>query len=183
MTRIPLIDTETCGAGLNEREGILSRTWLGRRLAGLGSLARAKGGTAALEFALATPLLVALLVPVADLGLAYSEQIRVQQAAQAGAQYAIFHPWSSTSAAAISNAVLAASALSTITASPAPSQTCGCPGGSAITTTSCGSICSDGQSAGYYVTVNARAPYTSAMPYSVLGNSVMLTAQSTVRIR
>src|ERR1051326_8663191 len=85
------------------------------------AITRANGGTAALEFALATPLLVALLVPVVDLGLAYSEQIRVEQAAEAGAQYAIFHPWSSTSATAISKAVLAASTLSTITASPTPS--------------------------------------------------------------
>ena len=147
------------------------------------AVTRAKGGTAALEFALATPLLVTLLVPVADLGLAYSEQIRVQQAAQAGAQYAIFHPWNSASATTISKAVRAASTLSTITASPAPSQTCGCPGGSGIAASSCGSICSDGQSAGYYVTVNAQAPYNSAMPYSVLGSSVILTARSTVRIR
>jgi Flp pilus assembly protein TadG len=183
MTRIHQTDTEPCGARFDQREVALCSTLLRRRLARLGGLAGAKGGSAALEFALATPLLVALLVPVADLGLAYSEQIRVQQAAQAGAQYAIFHPWSSTSATAISNAVLAASSLSTITASPAPSQTCGCPGSSAITTTSCGSICSDGQSAGYYVTVNAQAPYTSAMPYSVFGSSVTLTAQSTVRIR
>ncbi|MGC2412811.1 MAG: TadE family protein [Stellaceae bacterium] len=159
----------------------------GRRLSRaarkLYAVTRANGGTAALEFALATPLLVALLVPVADLGLAYSEQIRVEQAAQAGAQYAVFHPWSTTSATAISKAVLAASTLSTITASPTPSQTCGCPSGTAIAATSCGSICADGLSAGYYVTVNAQAPYTSAMPYSLLGSSVILSAQSIVRIR
>ncbi len=104
------IDTDPCSAELDKPEVSLSPTWL-RRLSRLGGLAGAKGTSAALEFALATPLLVALLVPVADLGLAYSEQIRVQQAAQAGAQYAIFHPWSSTSPTAISNAVLAASVV------------------------------------------------------------------------
>lgn len=167
-----------------ERRGLLIPTtimqrWMRRCL----SLLRAERGNAALEFALATPMLVAMLVPVADLGMAFSEQIQVQQAAQAGAQYATFHPWNTSSPTAISNAVLAAGNLSTLTASPAPKQTCGCPSGSAITTTTCGSICSDSQSAGYYVTVNAQAPYTSAMPYSVLGSSVIITAQSTVRVR
>src|SRR5437879_6338349 len=137
MTRI---DTEPCGAELDKPEVALSPAWLRRRLARLVALAGAKGGSAALEFALATPVLVALLVPVADYGIAFSQQLQVEQAAQAGAQYAIFHPWTSNSPAAISSAVLAASGLTTLTASPAPSQTCGCPSGSAITTTSCGSI-------------------------------------------
>jgi Flp pilus assembly protein TadG len=44
------------------------------------------------EFALAAPLLVGLLVPMADFGIAFSDQIQVQQAAAAGAQYAAFHP-------------------------------------------------------------------------------------------
>jgi hypothetical protein len=40
----------------------------------LAALRRAKGGTAAVEFALAAPVLLGLLVPVADLGIAYSEK-------------------------------------------------------------------------------------------------------------
>jgi Flp pilus assembly protein TadG len=162
--------------------GILTnmmRCWT-RRAA---SLAQAERGNAAVEFALAAPILVALLVPMADLGMAFSQQIQVQQAAQAGATYATLHPWTNGSATAISNAVLAASTLSTIAASPAPSQICGCPTGSAIVTASCSSTCSDGAPAGYYVVVNAQAPYTPQLPYSVLGSSVTLAAQSMVRVR
>jgi Flp pilus assembly protein TadG len=159
----------------------LGTPWWRRRLAGL---ARAKGGSAVLEFALGAPLLIALLVPVVDFGIAYSEQIRVQNAAQAGAQYAILHLWSSASPAAISNAVLAASTVSMLTASPAPIQTCGCPSGSAVTLApTCSSTCSDGQLAGYYVTVSAQAPYISVMPYTVLQQPMTLAAQSMVRIR
>lgn len=146
-------------------------------------LIRAAEGTSAVEFALATPIVLALLVPVADLGMAFSQQIKVQQSAQAGAQYAAIHPWNSSSATAIANAVTAASSLTSLTASPAPSQTCGCPTGSAVTSVKCGTTCSDGQSAGYYVVVNAQAPYVPQLPYSLLGSSVTLTAQSTVRIR
>jgi Flp pilus assembly protein TadG len=159
----------------------LGKPWPRQLLAGL---AGAKGGSAVLEFALCAPLLIGLLMPVVDYGIAYSEQIRVQNAAQAGAQYAILHPWSSTSPAAISKAVLAASTVSTLTASPAPIQTCGCPSGSAVTPSlTCSSTCSDGQPAGYYVTVNAQAPYISAMPYTVLQQPMTLSAQSMVRIR
>lgn len=170
-------------AGIERRRLAIPKTIMQRWSRRLASLLRAEHGNAALEFALAAPLLVALLVPVADLGMAFSQKIQVQQAAQAGAQYATIHPWTSSSATAISNAVLAASTLSSLAASPAPSQTCGCPTGSAIATATCSSTCSDGQPAGYYVTINAQAPYTPQLPYSVLGSSVTLSAQSTVRVR
>ena len=88
-------------------------------------------GTSAVEFALAAPILMGLLVPMADLGMAFSDQIEVQQAAAAGAQYAALHPWNSNSATAIANAVTAATTLA-VTASPAPSQTCGCPSSSTV---------------------------------------------------
>ena len=64
------------------------RRWA-RRLA---ALVRSDGGTSAVEFALAAPVLLGLLVPMADLGMAFSQQIKVQQAAVAGAQYAALHP-------------------------------------------------------------------------------------------
>src|SRR5438445_3700052 len=89
-----------------------------RRLARLG---RANHGNAAVEFGLAAPILMGLLVPAADLGIAFSEQIQVQQAAQAGAQYALLHGYDST---AISNAVTNGTTLSGVSASPAPSQSC-----------------------------------------------------------
>jgi Flp pilus assembly protein TadG len=163
---------------------IQARSNIRQRSAGcVAGLMRASGGSSAVEFALAAPVLLGLLVPVVDLGMAFSQQIKVQQSAQAGAQYATTHPWTSSSATAIANAVTAASTLTTLTAVPAPSQSCGCPTGTAIASAACSSTCSDGQPAGYYVTINAQAPYTPQLPYSVLGSSVTLTAQSTVRVR
>jgi len=147
------------------------------------AITHAKGGTAAVEFALAAPVLLGLLVPTADLGIAFSREIQVQVAAQAGAQYAASHPWNTNSPTKIANAVIAASTLPGVVATPAPSQTCGCPTGSAITAASCSSTCSNGEIAGYYVIVNAKLPYTPPLPYSVLGKSVTLAAQSTIRIR
>lgn len=146
-------------------------------------LGRARAGTSAVEFALATPVLLGLLVPLVDLGIAYSRQIQVEQAAQAGAQYASGHPWNSDSVTAISTAVTSAGALPGIAASPPPSQICGCPSGSAVMSYTCNTTCPNGQTAGYYVVVGAQLPYTPPLPYSVLGNSMTLSAQSTVRIR
>jgi hypothetical protein len=154
-----------------------------RRLA---YLVRAQSGTSAVEFALAAPLLLGLLTPVADLGLAYSQQIQVQQAAQAGAQYASLHPWNSNSSTGIANAVTSATGLTLLPAdpatNPAPYQECRCPDGSKIDLLSCNSLpCADGEYGGYYVIVSAQLAYSPILPYSLLGNST-LKAQATVRV-
>ena len=47
----------------------------------------------------------------------------------------------------------------------------------------CASVCPNGETAGTYVFVNAQYPYTSVMPYSVLGSQTTLTAQASVRIQ
>jgi Flp pilus assembly protein TadG len=124
-------------------------------------------GTAAIEFALIVPITAAILTPLTDLGLAFSAKMQVQDAAQAGAQYALRNGWNST---AIQSAVTSTTALSSISASPAPSQSCGCPTGSAIDSATCGSTCSSGQAAGTYVTVNATATYTTLIHYPTLGD-------------
>jgi Flp pilus assembly protein TadG len=147
------------------------------------SLFCAKSGASAVEFAMAAPILMGLLVPVADLGIAFAQRQQVQLAVQAGAQYASFHPWHQNSATDIANAVRAASPLSSISVTPAPYQVCGCPNGSAVTSMTCGATCANGQTAGYYVVVTAQAAYTPALPYSALPDGTTLTGQSTVRIR
>src|SRR5712691_1012613 len=129
------------------------RRWAGR----LAFLARAEHGNAAIEFALATPILLGLLVPVADLGIAFTQQIQVQQAAQAGAQYALLHGASNLNN--ISSAVTAATNLPGVSAAPAPSQSCGCPTGTAIASAACASTCTNGETAGTYVFVNAQSAY------------------------
>ncbi len=100
-------------------------------------------GVAAVEFALAAPILLGVLVPVADLGIAFAKQQQLRQAVQAGAQYAASHPWDQASPAAIASVVTAATPLSGVTVSPAPYQQCGCPNGSGITTATCGSTCDE----------------------------------------
>lgn len=163
------------------------RTWIG-------ALARDRRGMSAVEFGLAAPVFLAALSPVIDLGLAFSEQLRINQAVDAGAQYAANNPYNgSTWSTNVSNAVTNSTNLLSISPTVG-SQTCGCPNSTntAIVThdtvSTCGpsnggTNCSDGSAPGYYVTITASLTYTSVMPYSILGSSATLSSQAVVRIQ
>jgi Flp pilus assembly protein TadG len=146
----------------------------------LAALLRAQEGNAAMEFGLVAPMLGAILVPLVDVGMGFYQSMQVQDAAQAGAQYAMTHGWNGS---AIQNAVTSATTLSSVNASPAPSRSCGCPGDASVVAATCGSSCSDGKPAGTYVTVSAQAVYKTLIPYPAVGSSVTLSAQSTARIQ
>jgi Flp pilus assembly protein TadG len=160
-------------------------------LAWIGALARDRRGVSAVEFGLAAPMFLAALSPVIDLGLAFSQQIRINQAVEAGAQYASSNPYAGSSwSTGVSNAVTNAIANLTITPSVG-SETCGCPNststaivtGSYGTPPTCSGSCPDGSNPGYYVTISAQATYTSVMPYSILGTSATLSSQAVVRVQ
>ena len=159
----------------------------------LETMIAASGGMAAVEFAICAPILAALIVPACDLGMGLSQKLQVWEAAQAGAQYALVNGFSST---AIQNAVTGANSLTyngsarpaSISATPAPAESCGCPTGSSIAAASpavppCTGTCPSGQQSGTYVTVSATAVYYPLITYPTLGSSVTLTAQSVVRIQ
>jgi Flp pilus assembly protein TadG len=123
-------------------------------------------GTAAIEFGLVGSFLSLLFIGLVDFGMGYWEQMQVGNAVRAGAEYVIANSGSLTTnwnQSAIQNAVTSATSLSSITATPAPTQSCGCPtatGG--ITTVSgtpptCGASCTGGGTAGAYTTINAQA--------------------------
>ena len=59
------------------------------------ALARDRRGMSAVEFGIAAPVFLAILMPVVDLGRAYSQQIQVRQAVQAGALYASVNVYNS----------------------------------------------------------------------------------------
>ena len=134
----------------------------------------------AVEFAIAAPLLIGMLVPTADLGLAISKNTQLHNAAQAGAQYALANGWDS---AGIQNAVLNATKVSPITLNPAPQQSCGCPTSNAIASVTCGSVCPDLSVAGTYVTVSAQTVYHPVVTYPLMGPAITLRASQVVRIK
>ena len=137
------------------------------------------GGTIAIEFAIIGPALVLMMACTVDLGMGIYRKMQVQNAAQAGAEYAIAHGFTSS----IVNAVTNATSFSGIAASPAPSQFCGCPSSSGVTAITCNSTCSSGAVAGTYVTVSAQGTYDTILSYPLIPSSFLFAAQSTVRIQ
>jgi Flp pilus assembly protein TadG len=143
-------------------------------------LLRDRSGVAAIEFALAAPILVAAFVGIADVGMGIYKQMQLVNAVQAGARYAMINGWNS---AQIQNAVTSATDLTAVSATPAPTTSCGCPSNATIIAATCGSTCASSAAAGTYVTVNAQFAYTPVIPFVGFGGAVTLVAQSTVRIQ
>jgi Flp pilus assembly protein TadG len=138
---------------------------------------RAEEGAVAVEFAFVGAILAMLLICGADIGLAFYSNMQVQASAEAGAQYASAHGWN---VSAINAAVTAATPASGISA--APSEFCGCPNGTSVTSATCGSTCGDGNLAGIYVQVKASRTYSTLFHYPIVPRTISQTATSTVRI-
>jgi Flp pilus assembly protein TadG len=139
-----------------------------------------ESGVAAVEFGFVAAMLCFLLVGLIDFGMGYWKKIQVGNAARAGAEYAMTHGWNQT---AITTAVTSATGLSSISATPAPTQACGCPSASSgIVAASCGASCAGGGTAGTYITVNASATYSTLLSYPGIASSFALAATNNVRI-
>jgi Flp pilus assembly protein TadG len=161
------------------------------------ALARDRRGMSAVEFGIAAPVFLAILMPVVDLGRAYSQQIQVRQAVQAGALYASVNVYNtSTWSTNVQNAVTNSTYLSSDAtfAATVGAESCGCPNGTSTdivshdTVTTCGpsnggTNCSDGSAPGYYVTITGSLTCTPVMPYSILANPTTLSDQAVVRIQ
>jgi len=97
-------------------------------------------GNAAIETALMAPFLLLLMVGIADFGSATYADMEIQDAAQAGAQYALENGAGGLNATTVTNvesAVTSATTLSGVAANPTPTVYCGCASGNTITAAGC----------------------------------------------
>lgn len=155
-------------------------------------------GVAAVELAMVSPFLVTGVLGVCELGITIFRQTQVGFAAQAGADYAVAHGFIATGTQSISSAITNATTYEpAITATPAPSEFCGCPSATAVTVASgctlasvsavtvatCGSTCSSGFKAGTYVQACAQALFSPIIPNPWQTGTVTLAAQAVVRIK
>jgi Flp pilus assembly protein TadG len=137
-------------------------------------------GVAAIEFAIIIPMLIMMVVCTADLGMGIYRTMQVQNAAQAGARYAMTNSFDATS---ISSAVTNATSFPGVVASPAPAQYCGCATNAGITAIACGATCAVGAVYGTYVKVSAQGTYATIVPYPLIASSFTLAAQASVRVQ
>jgi len=135
---------------------------------------------AGIEFGLLVPILLMLTVCTVDLGIAAYDVMQVENAAQAGSEYAMVHGYNLTS---ISNVVTSATGLSGLTAFPTPIQFCGCPQPGGIASATCQSTCSDGSVAGVYVTASATKTYTTLIHYPMLPPTFTFVNRATARVQ
>ncbi len=151
-------------------------------LRGIGALAKEcpPRGTAAIEFAIAVPMLLILLIGTIEIGFAAYQSMQVQNAVEVGAMYATQHGWS---ASGIVSSVTTATGANGISASPAPTLFCGCPSVSGIATVDCSTSCPDKTAPGQYVQVNATLSRIVIFPDSEFGIPANITAKSIVRIQ
>jgi Flp pilus assembly protein TadG len=155
-------------------------------------------GAALVEATIIAPILVAMGVYTADFGLLFFNKMEVQNAAQAGAQWAVANRVYNVSS--IQTAGQKATSLSGVTVTP--SAFCGCStdssGNPAVTQLASGtctgttnvvnSTCNSTGVVGNYVTVTATYAYTSFVPTRLIASTPIAStytnsATTTVRIQ
>jgi Flp pilus assembly protein TadG len=140
-------------------------------------------GIAAVEFAIACPVMLLFFAGLVDYGLALWDKSILSNAVAQGAYYAYVTGTNVTSSS-VQSLVQNGTSLSNVTAT-VTSPACYCITGSplALATATCNSTCTDTTTAGYFVTITAHYTYQSILPvYSHLNNPV-LTEKTTVRLK
>jgi len=154
-------------------------------------------GIALVEFTIFAPILIVMSIYIMDFGLYFINKLDMQNAAQAGTQWAIATGLynSSDIQVAAKNAVPAMFQPTQINVTT--NEFCGCPSSTAVAlydSTKPSGVCPGGatcvvggstEAAGNYVTVTATtvSQYKSFIPYGLFAINPDITGKSTVRIQ
>ncbi len=133
----------------------------------------------AVEFALLAPVLVVLLLGVADYVLGFSALIQLRNAVAAGASYCVQNGAGACTAAQVATQAAAATGLAVATSQVGVSLAYGCAtsGGVTMQTTATPN-CATGYAPGQYATVSASYTYVTTLGQV----SIPLSAQTIVRL-
>jgi Flp pilus assembly protein TadG len=146
-------------------------------------LCNANHGTALVELALVTPILLVLVMGAVDLGRAGYVGIEVESAAHAGAEYGSLNP--NNTAGITTAAQQSAPNVSNLTVT-APTWGCECSDGSSYSA-SCAStpVCTANSTRGsnvvHRVQVTTSAVYKPLVPWPGIPSSITLTSKVTIR--
>ena len=146
-------------------------------------------GNIAVEFGMAAPILVLLAFGAFDYGSAYVEKVRLNGAARAGAQQALYNSqdWQNTGQmeqVALEEYVghaLTQTEIDAMSLSATANAFCACTAG---LTVACTDTCPGGDSPGQFVsvTLNNATPLTLPYPWAS-GDTVPVDGQAVVRVR
>jgi len=144
----------------------------------LSRLCRCREGVSAVEFGMIAPAMIVLLAGLVDLAGAMQQTIRLENAARAGAQYAMSFPGDTAGIIAATAAAVGGTGA-TVAVVPA---FCACPGGSTATVSCEGTPCG-GAPAGVYVGISITRPYAAIIGIGgyVLPGTLSGTAVARVR--
>ena len=158
-----------------------------------------ENGATIIEFAVLAGVLAVMVLGIIDFGRAFWFHMEVQNAAQAGADWAQYNafncgaspsPCTSGVPAGLRNAVIYATNLSlgspdvTVAASGYNGVTCGCPGTSGVSLgQTCGAPCTDGTNvyggATGYATVTVNYNFRPIFPWPALSDPQTLSGNAT----
>lgn len=115
-------------------------------------------GVSLVEFALIAPVVCLLVMGGFDVGNAIQQSLRLEAAAQAGAQYAFSRPTDSAGMVAAIRANLPGWSDITV---PSPVAACRCDDGAAVACS--GGVCSTGTPA-MYLSIRVSRPFSASTP-------------------
>jgi Flp pilus assembly protein TadG len=141
---------------------------------------RPRRGQSTVELAMAAPVLILLLVVAGDFARLFFTNIDLNQAARAGAQYGSQTVITAADSTGIKKAVTTAG--SSISGLTATTSQCTCASSSTVPACGIGYNCTNDTSA-TYVTVQAKATYTTVTKYPGMPTSIPLTGTAIMAVQ
>lgn len=142
-------------------------------------------GVSAVEFALIAPVLLVMVLGMADLGRYYFSKMEVMGAVRAGAQYVILHGYDGSASAttAVTSVIQNATSAGSGIAVDGVSQVCICSDGANPSPNTCAGTCNAGETLWEYAQISASYSFTpmfwpdwimGSFPGGDLGKSIMV---------
>lgn len=143
---------------------------------------RSEDGAAFIEFAVAVPLLVLLLVGTIETGRYMAYAVRLGNAAHAGVQFAAMNYATGAHAADIADAACNDSQFSCTTATPSPGHTASPDTMYISSQMTCSVRTTPCPDADMYARVTASGTFRPLLQYPIFSNAVPMSAQATQQV-
>jgi Flp pilus assembly protein TadG len=140
----------------------------------------AQSGNAAVEFALAAPILMLLVAGLFDYGMVVRLSTQLNSAARAGVHYATIYPADTDGVRRAAQNSVNDSRMTVST--PVLFCTCGSSTATRLSTCDETSICSVGVTRRNYVSVRVQRSYTPLLPYRGFGAPITMNGSAVLQV-